>query len=192
MNDTFCNAPWISLNVDSQGHFRPCCKYISPISTSLYKYKHSNELQKLKNDFKNGVKNKNCVVCHEDEIASKTSQRQYINNLTTIKSKDISYLDITFGNKCNLACIMCSSHSSSNWYQYDRRNSKILPNIQVYKHNKFYKDGVFLKNITDILSNNLIRVAITGGEPFLADDKIHQDFLTQLLTYAPNVHLHNY
>ena len=102
----------------------------------------------------------------------------------------ISFLDIRFGNLCNLKCIMCGPTDSSKWnedyYQLTGRDyfNDSGTKIQLYKKNNTWKTE---KNIYNWSDNpyfwgqmekhikNLRKIYIVGGEPLLI--KAHYDFL---------------
>jgi hypothetical protein len=72
-----------------------------------------------------------CTKCYKEEAAGHNSKRQWetaywkdrvdLNKLlaeTTVDGEvppQVAYIDLRFGTKCQLACIMCSPHDSSGW-----------------------------------------------------------------------------
>lgn len=77
----------------------------------------------------------------------------------------ILYLELGFGNYCNLACRMCSSNLSTTWYDDDVKlkgkfGRTITPKIE---------DANI--NISDETLKGLMEIKFTGGEPM-----IHPDF----------------
>lgn len=111
----------------------------------------------------------------------------------TINNKDFStsFLDIRFGNLCNLKCVMCSPNDSNQWYDdynavwgyssfrdgEDRINlvkdskGKLAPEKNVYE---WSDDPVLWKQIEKHI-DQFRRLYIVGGEPLIIDS--HYDFL---------------
>ena len=67
--DTFCVAPWYSIHLDSTGRLAPCCKFSKPLHnySHIQEYFKSSELEQVRKDLLNGVKNANCNKCWKDE-----------------------------------------------------------------------------------------------------------------------------
>lgn len=181
---TMCQHPWSGLDISPQGEFRPCCKYNNIVATTLTEYQISLELAKLKEDFSNGIKPTACQRCWDDEAAGIASKRQLDNQhifdkLSTTNS--IKVLSLPFGNSCNLACRICGSYSSSGWIAESKKLQEHIPNIKIYKHQRFYQDQAFMDQIKAVCTD-VIHIEFPGGEPFLAGVTEHLDFLDFLLT----------
>jgi MoaA/NifB/PqqE/SkfB family radical SAM enzyme len=111
----------------------------------------------------------------------------------TIKNEDfpVSFLDIRFGNLCNLKCIMCSPTDSDQWYDdynsvwgyeffwdsgekipLEKNNkNKLKPAKNIFEWNN---DPNLWKEIEKHISQ-FRRIYIVGGEPLIID--AHYDFL---------------
>lgn len=190
---TMCRHPWSGLDISPQGEFKPCCKYNNVIATTLVDYQSSPELFQLKEDFSNGIKPSACKRCWDDEIAGIASKRQ-LDNQTIFKhiptTDSINVLSLPFGNSCNLACRICSSYSSSGWIAEANKLQEFVPDIKIYKHQRFYQDQKFMDQIKALCSD-IVHVEFPGGEPFLAGVAEHLDFLDFLLTLdVANISLH--
>ena len=184
---TMCRHPWNGLDVSPQGEFKPCCKYNNVIATSLIDYQNSVELAQLKEEFSNGVKPAACKRCWDDETAGLPSKRQ--TDQRTIFDKipetdSVRLLSLPFGNSCNLACRICDSYASSGWIAESKKLQEHVPNIKIYKHQRFYQDQEFIDQIKT-LCKDVIHIDFPGGEPFLAGVAEHLDFLDFLLTLNP-------
>ena len=181
---TMCRHPWSGLDISPQGEFKPCCKYNNIVATTLTEYQTSPELAKLKEDFSNGIKPDACKRCWNDEAAGIASKRQLDNQHIFDKlptTNSINVLSLPFGNSCNLACRICSSYSSSGWIAESKKLQEHVLDIKIYKHQRFYQDANFIKQIKDICKD-VVHVEFPGGEPFLAGVNEHLDFLDFLLT----------
>lgn len=188
MQDFFCSLPWTGLDVSPQGSFKPCCKYANVIANDLDSYLSSQHLQALRQDFLDHKRPAGCHRCWKDEDAGLPSKRQldqqYV--LGDDRSRDaVKVLAMTFGNTCNLACVTCYSGASSRWAQEESRMSRSYPTWQFgsHGHAKFYRDPEFIQQLLSV-SDQLIHLEISGGEPFYASADIHKTFLKSL----PNPH----
>ena len=79
----------------------------------------------------NGEQPPSCLKCYKEEAAGHNSKRQWetlywskrvsIDKLIEETLEDgsvppqLAYIDLRFGTKCQLACVMCSPHDSSGW-----------------------------------------------------------------------------
>jgi len=106
------------------------------------------------------------------------------------------YVEISFGNLCNLKCSYCSPNFSSQWQDeiekhgpYPTSNSF---NSSKYSYEKFYLNNEFNPYVDawwrwyDTLIDDLLVLRVTGGEPFL--NKNLQLLLEKLLQ-NPKPHL---
>jgi len=178
--DTICMTPWLSLEVDVDSKLHRCCLWDrdqGTTSDSIVEYFESTEQQKLKQDFLNGKKPSACYKCWQVESAGGTSKRLTDNYVFREHKFDIDYndtatskivnLDIKLGNKCNLACRICSSRCSSTWAKYDsvvNVEFKWLEN----ESSNFWSDII-------AVSKDVRYITFAGGEPLL--DKTHRKLL---------------
>ena len=117
-----------------------------------------------------------CSYCYEREDGGGESYRQQINRLPPARfdlnarlaatepdgtvREFPSYLDLRFGNSCNLACIMCGFPVSSRWGT-EQRVRWTPANIDPYRGDEA---------LWAVLGDNatkLRRVYFAGGEPFM-------------------------
>ncbi|MCS7316716.1 MAG: twitch domain-containing radical SAM protein [Candidatus Dojkabacteria bacterium] len=118
----------------------------------------------------------------------------------------VQYLDVRFGNLCNLRCVMCSSTDSNQWYddyvkifksryftdtgikvklEYDSKKDRWFEPNGIYE---WFNDAYFWKELED-RSQKMKKIYIAGGEPFLID--IHYDFLKYCIEngFSKNINL---
>ena len=192
--NNLCVLPFNSLSINSLGQIRPCCSVNGAYFTSVIQKLdadniiNSPEIIKIREDFLKGVKNSSCDRCWKMESIGNESFRQLANGKaygikdnTVIKFQksitydSLQYLDITLGNKCNLACRMCNPASSSllarQWKTIGIDNENPV-DIEF--------DTPARNKILDIInrSPNLNYIYMLGGEPLVSD---FHDEITDLL-----------
>ncbi|MGH3821273.1 MAG: twitch domain-containing radical SAM protein, partial [Pseudonocardiaceae bacterium] len=123
-----------------------------------------------------GERVKACTYCYDREDGGGESYRQKVNRIfgemldlpalvaTTAADGSLDafplFLDIRFGNTCNLQCIMCGYPVSSRWGT-EKRPTWAQANIDPYRDDD---------ELWDVLRENacrLGRVYFAGGEPFM-------------------------
>ena len=189
--DTFCVLPFIHtvLNpYDSLTHKTtalPCCRY--PHSGTEY-YENIDPINKsktwilLQEQFLNNEKPKECNHCWRDEAHNTKSYRQQmLTNFSSViddgsyKEKKLLFLELMFGNTCNLACRTCSSTFSSKWNAIDKH---LYENgLQVSNHTSNIK----FSDWKELDLTHLIQLKIMGGEPF------YQKGAIELLEHLSNI-----
>ena len=176
----YCSLPWDNLDIDPQGNFRPCCKYKHSLADNLVDYRNSPELKDLKDQFLQGQRPSGCNRCWQDEDSGLVSKRMLESSATSSTSQAFTKLQLAFGNTCNLACRTCYSYASSKWADNERKVKNILPDITIYKHQKFYNNPEFTESLRDSLTN-LSSIEISGGEPFLSGTTQQLEWLDFLI-----------
>ena len=104
---------------------------------------NSTYMKNVRKQMLNGEKPPSCLKCYKEEDAGHNSKRMWetnywsqrvdVNKLIEETNNDGSippklyYIDLRFGTKCQLACIMCSPHDSSGWITDWK---KIFPQIK--------------------------------------------------------------
>lgn len=92
---------------------------------------NSTYMKNIRLQMLNGEKPASCIKCYKEEDAGHNSKRMWeteywskridVNKLIEETDLDgsippkLSYIDLRFGTKCQLACVMCSPHDSSGW-----------------------------------------------------------------------------
>jgi len=149
-----------------------------------------------------------CIKCYKEEREGHRSKRQWeteywmkrVDVDQLIKDTDtnggippkISYIDMRFGTKCNLACVMCSPHDSSLWIP---EWQKVYPQVQnetlkqtMGWDNKGSVNGAsynwhknnpkFWEQLWDQVPH-MKQLYFAGGEPLIIDE--HYDILEQCI-----------
>jgi len=155
-----------------------------------------------------------CLKCYEEEqqgIASKriweTGTWHYDNvdipKLIANTEEDgsvpyrLEYLDLRLGHTCNLKCIMCSPHDSSQWVADHKKVFPIFQSSLIKKqmtwdrkefNNFWHENPDFWKEIYDQIPN-LKQLYFAGGEPLMI--KEHRLFLEEIIRqgYADKISL---
>ena len=176
MSKKYCKFPWTWSNVKLQNdQWRFCCK------TTYLDYAESVEvLDNVKTSFIAHQEHSACDACWRQEDAGSLSYRTSMNGQTRHeaivhffnKKPSIEWIDIEFGDTCNMYCATCGPGNSSKWQQL----LKIFPN----ENNKF---DLAWPRLHDMIMKNiesLHHLNIYGGEPSV-DPNFHSlvDNLTQ-------------
>jgi organic radical activating enzyme len=189
--ETFCVLPFIHtvLNpYDSSKHNTnalPCCRY-APSNTEFFEntdpINKSKTWIQLQEQFLNNEKPSDCYHCWRDEEHNTTSYRQQmLSNFSKViddgsyKEKKLLFLELMFGNTCNLACRSCGSTFSSKWLPIN--NYLHANNIQVTSHT----NNIKFTNWKELDLTNLIQLKIMGGEPLYQKDAL------ELLEHLSNI-----
>lgn len=155
--------------------------------------------KKLRQDMMNGIDPELCRLCTAEEQNGIGSKRQWTRKLYedtyhkavsltkadgSIDDKDfpITYMDLRFGNKCNLKCRSCGPTDSNLWYddwvklhpgkpfnyrEHNKVSIETLPDGTNTVHNLFEPDETYSKLWIHIMNNldTIKRYYFTGGEP---------------------------
>jgi len=182
--ETFCLAPWYSIYLNSQGNISPCCKYKNQKHSykQIEEYFHCSDLNEVRQDLLNGIKNNNCDRCWKDEENGGDSLRLITNRTIGLhgganlrdqiydpKTSRIKSFDLTLGNLCNLKCVMCAPELSSQLLAEANINPKLQKRygmIHSQKNFDWSRSNDFVEWCNRYLPES-IHIKFTGGEPFL-------------------------
>lgn len=203
---TACIIPWIGMEVNTLGNYRPCCLMegfikdedgndLMATEVTISEAFQSEWMKTFRQRFLNGEKPAACTKCWKEEDAGRISKR--MNSLTRLdylkeiqdidwfdlEPKEIHYLDLKLGNICNLQCRICGSWSSS---KLIREEISFAAPTQKHSHwaQEFKTRGNWPRQAPEFwedlkaLLPGVLYFEITGGEPFL----IQQQF--DLLQFA--------
>ena len=193
--NNFCVLPFNSVSIAPNGELRPCCNAynssfgINVRDISLHEIINNDKITSLRNSFLKDVQNPSCSRCWQIEDMGNRSFRHVANNdasygvksIIPVKKEnkisfdDIQYLDITLGNKCNLACRMCNPYSSS-------LLAKQLIDLKLYSVDHLLDFSRETKDkIIDLISKavNLNTIYLLGGEPLI--NEFHDEIVELLI-----------
>ena len=182
-NKSICVLPWIHTSVKPNSEAKPCCRFqhylpehkdIKKVNVIDYKTPqeilNSDAYKTLREKMLRGETIPGCSKCYREEARQGHSMRigEWANydseNIVNNNDLKLRYLEVAFGNYCNLACRTCNSELSTNWYEDD---------VELYKKRN-YQDRKPWQKVTDVEYNwsgeelsELVQIKFTGGEPML-------------------------
>lgn len=169
-----CNAPFCSMNFSIGGNVSPCCFNIS--LQDCYPARGIDQIWNgsIFNEYRKNIKSNQlpqaCNICEtklKNREFSLIPIRQFDDfKIGLFRKKKLQTIQLAISNKCNLKCIMCCEHLSS---QFDSSDTYPCPNI----YDKSFYDEL-LKHIP-----TLKEVICAGGEPFL--DKGYLDLMDAIV-----------
>ena len=163
MSNTYCPFVYHQLMVDFQGKVSACCQFEATCEYDRY----DDMMKPYREAMQRGEQIEPCRRCWQDEANSFPSLRQSaINDFKRYSEHaGLMILDIRINNHCNLACTMCSDHSSNLWGKLV--GSNISTRLDDTLQDRLIKD-----------SEKILKLSIQGGEPFYGNDFI--DFVERL------------
>jgi len=119
---TICPLPFKAISVGMTGDMGPCTECKLTDYTKIEDYWNSKELQQLRSDMINGIRNSACNECYRREDAGAWNTRQSL--LSLVDEIDpispvIKNISLRFSNMCNYKCIDCNWGTSSSIFQED-------------------------------------------------------------------------
>ena len=199
--ETVCIVPWIGMEVNSLGNYRPCCLmdgYIQDengndylaTETTISQAFESQWMKDFRQAFLDGEKPEACKKCWAEEDAGRMSKRMnatqnqhYLSGVNkddidyhNIDPKEIYYMDLKLGNICNFQCRICGSHSSNKLI--NEEIAFVSPHAKsghvAHTYRKLGKWPRHAPEFWDDLKELLPTVLyfeITGGEPWLIKEQ---------------------
>jgi pyruvate-formate lyase-activating enzyme len=192
----YCALAFNSISFGAHGGSRPCCAvdtyYWSETKNKLSEYDNellpwfnNKEMVELRQDLLDGKWNPICNLCKLREDAGQPSTREIFNETlsqveertgrdwreTTAEIDDLDnifLLDITVGNKCNSACLMCNSSASTLWLKEQTDLNGGKPPWQL---DPMWFADEHVPNLADNLPN-MSAIQFVGGEPTINDDHV--------------------
>jgi len=151
----YCKAPWVGLSYEGTVGCKPCCEWKGDsffgTHTDYIKSDYLKDFKKLM--FEDEMDNK-CMECIHNEKINKRSRRQ--KHMQYDIDGGLVRLDYRAGNKCNMKCRMCGSHSSSLWEEENKKFGTFPPDIL---------PRLDTSDVYNIDFSSLEKLMILGGEP---------------------------
>tara|TARA_Y100001951_G_scaffold16455_1_gene11539 strand:+ start:174 stop:1379 length:1206 start_codon:yes stop_codon:yes gene_type:complete len=209
-SETFCLLPFMHTYGSANGNLVLCCEaqeYECGKGGKTFNSRwNSKEYKDVRKALIDGVKHNACHVCWHNEDNNIESNRQLhteqhweefapliqLNDDYTVSNQPV-WFELKIGNFCNLACRMCSTHSSYKRAQdidiigkysgFDNQETKLVT-----------PDDLFAILQSDLDWTQVKRLQFTGGEPII--NEMHYDLLYSIpkeyrhtirLRYATNL-----
>lgn len=169
------------------GKTKLCCiaaeEYGDLAKNSVDEIWNSEYLKSVRKKMLNNESVSACYKCDYQESLGITSKRQRENSnwgVDIITTSTIKYLDLRFGNTCNLKCVMCSPNDSSLWIKDHNLIYSTIQNVEVKQsmnwdktslNNAWFKNPEFKKAIYDQIPD-LENIFFAGGEPLLIQENL--------------------
>lgn len=196
-NKTFCPLPWVHQMITTDGTIKACCNATKPLghSDDLSETWNSEEMKDMRSKMILGQEVEGCGRCYEIEELGRKSNRiraidhwgerysflevfeKSIGDSLNVASKPL-FLDIRFGNLCNLMCKMCGGFSSSQIVKDNARLKKSDPKGYerfVNERTDYVFDWYKNPDVWDDLKGyvpHIEKIYLTGGEPTLIEENL--------------------
>jgi len=183
--NTLCKLQWTGLTTDTNGDIKPCCisrTYIKKDdgtnfnlgTDTVEEIYNSKSMVDMRQQMLDGVLVAGCEECYESEKFSGRSNRLTYNQIyKDIKAEDtntdpaVKFIDLRFGNLCNLSCRSCNPKASSQF----QREIEVMPSA-IKKYQSFFQEDINSWYQTPVFKDNLEKqldsvdmISLTGGEP---------------------------
>lgn len=172
----FCKSPWERINFNNHGIVKPCCVFLQGKKPSVDVEDIFKWFIKTYKDVKdmNSIKHSGCLQCLLKENKGTLSRRRLMNDFKYpthfIESEAVNFnfLDISFGNECNLSCRMCESRNSNKWISKEK--ILVAGGLDRLISEKFSLSKNIVNQLINYCNDNKeteMIVEIKGGEPFI-------------------------
>ena len=179
-----CILPLYGMEILPDGKIKTCCMYQPDFEPehkvydiSEYDEWWNHGVKRIQDTFANGEVPKGCKICydHDNNITSGLRRGSTI-FFKHLYAKDVArpspeWLELKFGNYCNLKCIMCSAGLSSQIENEQRAHLPKFEAIEIYpnfiKHLKWWEDPKIFPKVLEI-AKNAKYISFSGGEPLMA------------------------
>ena len=189
ISETFCPLPFNHIYIKPSNTASVCCGFNSSrvplrdISTypALKDHLETPMLKDIQQKMLKGEKVNGCETCyHAEKHGYKSMRQKEIEDwmprrdqsgspFTEVETqnKKLQFIEITFGNYCNLACRTCGSDLSHSWIEDTK---KLHREGKFWSSHKVYERIDIKREWSDEDFADVERIKITGGEPMLHPD----------------------
>lgn len=192
----FCPLPWVHLSANTDTSLRVCCNtdhgghvrdangqivYLSEVG-SVRDAMNQATYKDLRKSMLAGERPDFCRRCYTEEDHGARSVRQiYVGHFSDVYKRaksetkadgsidpEVTYVDFSLSNNCNLKCRMCNPHSSFALSQeFDQLGLEYSSSQAEKAHRGWELDGNFGRIAREVVPH-LKEMLTTGGEPFLS------------------------
>ena len=225
-SSTLCPIPWNHIAIQQNGDFRICCQNIhrpfgklsknnavaNIFNSEIEEARNCQEIKDLRVSMMNNKRNSLCNLCYGEEDLGLKSKRLHMLKIYNVddynkntsedgtidtKKFPLKYIDIRFGNLCNLKCRYCGPTDSSLWYEeyaemagtetasmpfYGSKTYEIKKTNEKWSIDssdfEWYENEKFWDQITKMIPY-IDRYYFTGGEPTI--NKAHYRLLELII-----------
>ena len=165
-------------------------------------------MKNVRKQMLNGEQPPSCIKCYKEEAAGHKSKREWethywrqrtdLDQLLADTTEDgevppqLAYIDLRFGTKCNLRCVMCSPHDSSDWVKdwkavYPKVQNENLKQTMVWdnkgknfgaSYNWHKKNPKFWEQFYQQVPN-MKQIYFAGGESLIIEE--HYEILEEVI-----------
>jgi len=197
MSKTYCPLAWNHFSTHTDGTMRLCCnstnagrlkqngKFVKINEiTNLIDFYNIDQLKTIRKKMLAGERVSECQHCYNVEDNGGESVRHWFakrwpiddivkntDKLTgELSSVDVNYLDLSWSNKCNLQCKMCTPEASDQLIK-EFKFIDVKPWGEKDSDYKAQWNYDQIKHILDLVkTNGLVQILVTGGEPLINND----------------------
>lgn len=204
VSKTYCPLPFIALTTDTMGHTRACCASTSNLLTSMGGPVDLSKLSmgeafnskgqaNVRKAMLQGEIPDECAPCFELEKYTKSSRQHALDTWKDLRADLVAkrvtearekngrveakplFLDLRFGNKCNLECLSCNVTSSSRLHERLSQISPqdvllselaISPQDRTLRYD-WYSKTSFESDLREMIHPDLLMINFAGGEPLI-------------------------
>jgi len=183
-------CPWAEhhITVSSTGNISTCCMSVPVIDArtgqsfnikthTVSQAYNSDEFNNIRQNLRNGVKDKNCDSCWRQEDLGEISLRQdsieaYQEVYESGKTSGLITVQLDLSNQCNLKCRTCNPADSSMWINehydlYEQHKGLSKLEFQKTYNSTLHKERELLDDFKNNVIPSLAMIRFQGGEPFL-------------------------
>lgn len=186
-------APFREVVIETNGALIPCCeyKYPAPKHQSQENFDEfdqwwDQDMGQLRQQMLTNQPNSSCDYCKsKEQIPGQNHLRHYINNKYMLETPwikpvepRVEFMEIRFGNYCNLSCIMCGAYASSSIAsEYIKHKDKFiqqgfrLHNESSLKTVRWWEEPGALERLYD-MARDVKYIHFTGGEPMMIPEVV--------------------
>ena len=174
-----CILPFSGMQIDTDGRISPCCMYKNEFDPEhkIYKIDEYHEYwtvdaPRIQKEFLNGGYAKGCDTCFdtENDITSDLRYNSTKNYSEFYQTETPQWLDLRFGNYCNLKCIMCHGNLSSQIHLEQHANYEKFDLIGInpveFKQLAWWDDPEIFGTVLGVVKQATY-ISFSGGEPLL-------------------------
>lgn len=169
--------PWIHFHIGNNGTAKACCVANIPFGNindqSFEEIWNGKPIQKLREKFAAGEKDKRCAQCYKlEDAGGKSIRQETFENFLHVKIEEHSiplpiYFDLRFSNICNFRCRTCWHGASSKWFSDAKKLGTNLGEKAIIQN--IHDFNLFLDKCGKALLQ-AEEIYFAGGEPLAMEE----------------------